>query len=45
MKYLRYVIGMYGLYWIGFMGGDIIVSALFLGLPFGFIDYMKGERL
>mgnify|MGYP001176011428 FL=1 len=45
MKYLRYLIGMYGLYWIGFMGGDIIWSALWIGLAFGFIDFMKGERL
>jgi len=27
------------------MGGDIIWSALWIGLAFGFIDFMKGERL
>jgi len=42
MKYLRYFFGVWMLYGIGYLGGDIIVASLWAGAAFGFIDIMKG---
>jgi len=41
MNWFRYLIGIWGLYWIGWMGGDILLTALWFGIAFGFIDIMK----
>tara|TARA_B100001167_G_C16553490_1_gene204555 strand:+ start:256 stop:381 length:126 start_codon:yes stop_codon:yes gene_type:complete len=38
---MRYIFGAFMLYWIGWVGGDILVSALWLGIAYGFIDLMK----
>jgi len=38
---MKYIIGVFVLYCIGWLGGDIIVAAICIGLSYGFIDYMK----
>ena len=40
---MRYFVGTMMLYWIGLLGGDILMSALWIGLVYGFIDSMKGR--
>ena len=42
---MRYVIGAFLLYCIGWMGGDILLSAIWLGIAYGFIDLMKQQKL
>ena len=42
---MRYAIGAFMLYWIGWIGGDIIISALWIGLAYGFIDTMSGKSV
>jgi|TARA_Y100000310_G_scaffold2072_1_gene2582 hypothetical protein len=38
---MRYFTGAFVLYCIGFMGGDVLFSALWIGIAYGFIDIMK----
>ena len=38
---MRYFIGAFTLYGIGWFGGDIIIAALWIGAAYGFIDFMK----
>ena len=42
---MRYVIGAFMLYWIGWIGGDTIISALWIGLAYGFIDTMSARSV
>mgnify|MGYP004071852215 CR=1 len=42
---MRYIFGAFVLYCIGALGGDILISALWLGVAYGFIDLMKQEKL
>ena len=38
---MRYVIGAFMLYVVGWMGGNILISALWIGAAFAFIDIMR----
>ena len=38
---MRYVFGAFVLYSIGFLGGDIIIASIWVGIAYGFIDIMK----
>ena len=38
---MRYVIGAWILYAIAYLGGDIIISSIWIGAAYGFIDIMK----
>jgi hypothetical protein len=38
---MRYFIGAFVLYIIGFLGGDVLMASLWVGASFGFIDLMK----
>ena len=43
---MRYLIGALVLWCIGYFGGDILISSLWLGFAFGFIDKMNpNERI
>ena len=42
---MRYVIGAFMLYVVGWMGGNILISALWIGAAYGFIDLMKQGRI
>jgi len=41
MKYSRYIVGSFMLAVVGWLGGDVLLSAIFIGLAYGFIDLMK----
>ena len=41
---MRYVIGAFMLYAVGWMGGNILISALWIGAAFAFIDIMREEE-
>jgi len=38
---MRYIFGTFVLYCIGWLGGDILLSAIFIGVAYGFIEYME----
>jgi len=38
---MRYFIGAWVLFAIGYMGGDVLISSLWVGAAYGFIDFMK----
>ena len=38
---MRYVIGAFMLYVVGWMGGSILITSLWIGAAYGFIDIMK----
>ena len=40
---MRYFVGTMMLYWIGTLGGNILLSALLIGLAYGFIDSIRGR--
>ena len=40
---MRYVIGAFILYGVGWIGGNILMTALWIGIAYGFIDYMAGK--
>ena len=40
---MRYFVGTLLLYCIGMLGGNILLSALLIGLAYGFIDSMRGK--
>jgi hypothetical protein len=42
---MRYVIGAFLLYCIGWFGGNILFSAIMIGVAYGFIDVMKQEKI
>ena len=39
--FMRYFIGAFVLYIIGFLGGDVLIASVWVGASFGFIDLMK----
>jgi hypothetical protein len=45
MKYMRYAVGTFLLYCTGWLGGDILISAIFIGIAYGFIDLMKQGKI
>ena len=45
MKYMRYVVGAFLLYCTGWLGGDILISAIWIGIAYGFIDLMKQGKI
>ena len=42
---MRYVIGAFMLYAVGWIGGNILMTALWIGVAYGFIDLMKQGRI
>ena len=42
---MRYFFGLWMLYGIGYLGGDIIVASLWVGAAYGFIDFMKERSM
>ena len=38
---MRYAVGAFLLYTIGYLGGDIIIASIWVGIAYGFIDLMK----
>ena len=42
---MRYVLGVFVLYSIGFSGGDILIASLCMGIAYGFIDIMKQGKI
>ena len=40
---MRYIFGTFMLYCVGWMGGDGLFSAIFIGAAYGFIDTMRGR--
>ena len=42
---MRYVIGAFMLYTIAYLGGDIIIASIWIGVAYGFIDLMKQGRI
>ena len=40
---MRYIFGTFMLYCVGWMGGDFLFSAIFIGAAYGFIDTMRGR--
>jgi hypothetical protein len=41
MKYMRYAVGAFLLYTVGYLGGNIIITSIWMGIAYGFIDLMK----
>jgi len=42
---MRYFIGAWILYAIAYLGGDIIIASIWIGVAYGFIDLMKQGRI
>ena len=42
---MRYIFGTFVLYCVGWLGGDILLSAIFIGIAYGFIDLMKQGKI
>ena len=42
---MRYIFGTFMLYCVGWMGGDVLFSAIFIGAAYGFIDTMRGRSV
>ena len=42
---MRYALGAFLLYTIGYLVGDIIIASIWMGIAYGFIDLMKQGRL
>ena len=40
---MRYIVGTFILCWIGWLGGDVLVTSLWIGATYGFIDFMIGH--
>jgi len=40
---MRYIFGTSMLYCVGWLGGDVLLSAIFIGAAYGFIDNMSGR--
>ena len=40
----RYMLGIILLCIVGFSGGDVLWSAIYMGIAYGFIDYMDRKR-
>ena len=38
---MRYILGTFLLYCIGWLGGDVLLAAIWMGAAYGFIDLMK----
>ena len=45
MIYSRYIIGTFMLAIVGFTGGNVLLSAIFIGIAYGFIDLMKQGKI
>ena len=45
MKYMRYAVGSFLLYCTGWLGGDVLISSIWIGVAFGFIDLMKQGKI
>ena len=44
MRYMRYAFGAFILYTVGYLGGDIIITSIWMGIAYSFIDLMnQGE--
>ena len=42
---MRYIFGTFVLYCVGWLGGDVLLSAVWIGAAYGFIDFMElGQR-
>jgi hypothetical protein len=41
MKYMRYAVGAFLLYTVGYLEGNIIITSIWMGIAYGFIDLMK----
>jgi len=41
MKYSRYIVGSFMLAIVGLLGGNVLLSAIFIGIAYGFIDLMS----
>ena len=41
---LRYLLGVILLCIVGFTGGDVLISAIYMGAAYGFIDYIDNKR-
>jgi len=42
---MRYALGAFLLYSIGYLGGDIIIASIWMGVAYGFIDLMKQGKI
>ena len=42
---MRYIIGTFVLYCLGWLGGDILYAAFLMGVSYGFIDLMKPGKI
>ena len=42
---MRYIVGTFLLYCTGWLGADILISAIWIGVAYGFIDYMQQGKL
>ena len=42
---MRYFIGAWILYAIAYLGGDIIISSIWIGVAYSFIDIMKQGKI
>ena len=45
MKYARYIVGSVMLAVVGLLGGNVLLSAIFIGIAYGFIDLMKQGKI
>jgi len=42
---MRYAIGAFLLYAVGYLGGNIIIVSIWMGITYGFIDLMKQGKI
>jgi|TARA_Y100000034_G_scaffold93735_1_gene113495 hypothetical protein len=42
---MRYFFGVSMLYSIGYFGGDVLTSSIWIGAAYGFIDHMKERSI
>jgi len=42
---MRYAVGAFLLYIVGYFGGDIIIASIWMGIAYGFIDLMKQGKI
>tara|TARA_B110001454_G_scaffold201626_1_gene208159 strand:+ start:264 stop:392 length:129 start_codon:yes stop_codon:yes gene_type:complete len=42
---MRYFFGVWILYAVGYLGGNILMAAIWIGIGYGFIDLMREGRM
>ena len=42
---MRYLLGAWVLYTVGYLGGNVMMAAIWIGIGYGFIDLMREGKM